>query len=128
MTIPAIQFIDVKKTYILPDSSSLVLYEGLSFEIPQGSFASLMGASGSGKTTLLNLIAGLTLPDSGEIIVLGESLTTLSDELRTRLRGEHIGFVFQSFNLLPYLTVRQNIDVVLDLNALARRYTTEEIC
>ena len=116
------------KYYVLPDGSSLKLYEDLSFTIPTGTFASLMGASGSGKSTLLNLIAGLLLPDTGTITVLGKQLNELSDEQRTLLRGQEIGFVFQSFNLLPYLTVKQNIEVVLDLNGIQRRWSTDEIC
>jgi putative ABC transport system ATP-binding protein len=118
----------VAKYYALPDGSSLKLYEDLSFTIPTGTFASLMGASGSGKSTLLNLIAGLLLPDAGTITVLGKQLNDLSDEQRTLLRGQEIGFVFQSFNLLPYLTVKQNIEVVLDLNDIQRRWSTDEIC
>jgi putative ABC transport system ATP-binding protein len=104
------------------------LYEDLSFSIPTGTFASLMWASGSGKSTLLNLIAGLMLPDAWTITVLDKQLNDLSDEQRTLLRGHEIGFVFQSFNLLPYLTVKQNIEVVLDLNNIERRWSTEEIC
>lgn len=124
----AIIFDHVRKSYTVPDNSSLLLYDDLSFSIPEGSFASLMGSSGSGKTTLLNLIAGLILPDSGSISILGHDLTQMDDAARTILRGEHIGFIFQSFNLLPYLTVEQNIELVLDLNTLERRYTTDEIC
>ncbi len=124
----AITFEQVAKYYALPDGSSLKLYEDLSFTIPTGTFASLMWASGSGKSTLLNLIAGLLLPDAGTITVLGKQLNDLSDEQRTLLRGQEIGFVFQSFNLLPYLTVKQNIEVVLDLNDIQRRWSTDEIC
>jgi putative ABC transport system ATP-binding protein len=124
----AIDFQHVRKSYILPDKSSLILYDDLTFSIPTGTFASLMWPSGSGKSTLLNLIAGLVLPDEGTITVLGNELHKLGDEQRTLLRGQQIGFVFQSFNLLPYLTVRENIDVVLDLNSIQRRRTTDELC
>lgn len=105
----------------------LDLYKDLSFSIPTGTFASLMGASGSGKSTLLNLIAGLVLPEHGSIKLFGKETTTLSDEQRTLLRGQEIGFIFQAFNLLPYLTVQQNIDVVINLNDIKRRFSTEEI-
>lgn len=127
-TSSAIRFDRVTKSYMLPDGSALTLYDDLSFEIPTGTFASLMGASGSGKSTLLNLIAGLMLPDAGTITVMGKQLNDLSDEERTLLRGQQIGFVFQSFNLLPYLTVKQNIEVVLDLNDIERRWSTDEMC
>jgi len=123
-----IEFNNVSKSYLLPDASSLVLYDDLSFSIPQWTFASLMWTSGSGKSTLLNLISWLILPDSGTISLFGNDITLLSDEQRTLLRGQQIWFVFQSFNLLPYLTVEQNIDVVLDLNNLERRWRTDEIC
>lgn len=125
---PAIAFSHVTKSYLLPDGSSLTLYDDLSFSIPEGTFASLMWTSGSWKTTLLNLMSWLLLPDLGTIELFGKDITALSDEKRTLLRGQHIWFIFQSFNLLPYLTVEQNIDVVLDLNQLERRRKTEEIC
>lgn len=123
----AVSFEKVSKWYILPDNSMLDLYKDLSFSIPTGTFASLMGASGSGKSTLLNLIAGLVLPEHGSIKLFGKETTTLSDEQRTLLRGQEIGFIFQAFNLLPYLTVQQNIDVVINLNDIKRRFSTEEI-
>lgn len=127
MNSPAVCFTKVTKSYHLPDWSDLVLYDDLSFDISQWTFASLMWASGSGKSTLLNLMAWLITPNSGSIKILWHEITSLSDEQKTRLRGENIGFIFQSFNLLPYLTVAQNIDLVLDLNKLERRFSTEEI-
>jgi putative ABC transport system ATP-binding protein len=123
----AVHFENVTKSYHLPDWTDLVLYEDLHFTIPSWTFASLMGASGSWKSTLLNLMAWLVTPNTGNIQILWHEITSLTDEQKTRLRGENIGFIFQSFNLLPYLTVEQNIDLVLDLNNLERRFWTEEI-
>lgn len=77
--------------------------------VPEGQFLSVMGASGSGKSTLLNVIAGLDSPTNGEVAVLGRNLAELSDDERSDLRLEHIGFVFQSFNLFPTLTVQENV-------------------
>jgi putative ABC transport system ATP-binding protein len=127
MNSPAVSFEKVTKSYTLPDASELVLYDNLDFTIPQWTFASLMWSSGSGKSTLLNLMAWLVVPNSGSIKILWQEITALSDEQKTRLRWENIGFIFQSFNLLPYLTVAQNIDLVLDLNKLERRFATAEI-
>ncbi len=127
MNSPAVCFTKVTKSYNLPDASELVLYDNLDFTIPSWTFASLMWSSGSGKSTLLNLIAWLITPNNWSIQILWQEITSMSDEQKTRLRGENIGFIFQSFNLLPYLTVAQNIDLVLDLNKLERRFSTEEI-
>lgn len=123
----AVSFENVFKSYSLPDWTDMVLYEQLTFSIPQWTFASLMWASGSGKSTLLHLMAWLVTPNSGRITILWHEITALTDEQKTCLRGENIGFIFQSFNLLPYLTVAQNIDLVLDLNTLERRFSTQEI-
>jgi putative ABC transport system ATP-binding protein len=81
----------------------------VSLTIPTGEFVSIMGPSGSGKSTLLNLIAGLDTPTSGDVVVGGEDLAHLSDDVRSDLRLRHIGFVFQSFNLFPTFTVEENI-------------------
>jgi putative ABC transport system ATP-binding protein len=86
--------------------------------VPEGQFLSVMGASGSGKSTLLNVIAGLDSPNSGEVVVLGRDLAELSDDERSDLRLEHIGFVFQSFNLFPTLTVQENVGWPLKFRGL----------
>src|SRR5262245_43388969 len=77
-----------------------------------------MGESGIGKSTLLNLIAGLDRPDSGEVLLDGVELTSLSDDAATLVRRKHMGFVFQAFHILPYLTVAQNVALPLELNGL----------
>ena len=82
---------------------------GVSLEVPQGQFTAVMGPSGSGKSTLLHLLAGLDTPDAGAVHVAGEDITRMSDRELTRLRRKHIGFVFQSFNLLPTLSAEENV-------------------
>lgn len=88
----------------------------LNVDFVRGETVALRGRSGSGKSTLLNLISGIDAPDSGEIEVAGRNLTTMSERDRTLFRREHIGFVYQAFNLVPTLTVSDNIRLVLELN------------
>src|SRR5215212_236746 len=89
---------------------------GVSLEVRQGQFLAIMGASGSGKSTLLHLMAGLTKPDGGRVIVNGENLGELNDRELTLFRRRHIGLVFQSFNLIPTLTAEENIGLPLLLD------------
>lgn len=91
---------------------------GVDLAVAPGSFVALMGRSGSGKTTLLNCIGGLDRPTAGEVLVLGHALHRLSDPARTRLRRDHIGFVFQSFALLPTYSAAENVDIMLRLGDL----------
>src|SRR5207249_8477271 len=100
-------------------SSDLALRE-LSLDIVRGEFVSLMGPSGSGKTTLLNLIAGLDMPDSGCVVLDGHDLGTLADHELADLRLKTIGFVFQAFNLLPALTVAENVAWPLEFSGYSR--------
>lgn len=116
----------VGKTYATP-TGDISLYQWLDMEIAQGEFVSLMWKSGIGKTTLLNMIAGLTLPSQGNILIDNVDITTLDDHQRTRLRGEQMWFVFQQFNLLPYLTAGENIDLAIQLNGVQRRYETKKL-
>jgi putative ABC transport system ATP-binding protein len=89
--------------------SAVDALRGVSLEVPSGQFTAVMGPSGSGKSTLMHLLAGLDSPTAGRIAVGGQDITTMSDRQLTRLRRKHIGFVFQSFNLLPTLTAEENI-------------------
>ncbi len=89
--------------------------DGLSFSVMPGEFVAIVGESGSGKSTLLNLIAGLETPDRGTVRIGGTDLMALDDDGRTRLRRARVGFVFQSFHILPHLTVAQNVELPLVL-------------
>ena len=88
----------------------------INLSIERGEFASIIGQSGSGKSTLLNLLGGIDFPTSGEIVINGISTTTLNDKKLTKFRSQHIGFIFQQYNLIPELTVLENIRLPLDLS------------
>lgn len=108
---------DLRKTYFRGKEPVQVL-DGLDLDVAEGAFEALMGPSGSGKTTLLNLIAGLDRPSSGLIEVAGADLTKLGDAALARWRSRHIGFIFQSYNLMPVLTALQNVELPLLLTRL----------
>ena len=108
----------IEKTFHRGNEPIRVL-EGLDLEVPSGSFEALMGPSGSGKSTLLNIIAGLDRPSSGSVLVADADLTRLSDGQLAKWRSQTIGFVFQSFNLIPVLTAAQNVELPLLLTSLS---------
>jgi len=105
---------EVTREYRSGDQQLAVL-RNVSFTIPQGGFVAIVGPSGSGKTTLLGLLAGLDTPTRGKVILDGHDLSQMSENARAKLRGEKVGFVFQSFQLIPTLTARENIQVPLEL-------------
>jgi putative ABC transport system ATP-binding protein len=111
---PVVSARDVTRRYGAGDTCVKAL-RGVSLEIPRGQLTAVMGPSGSGKSTLMHILAGLDKPTEGTVSVAGIELTELNDGELTRLRREHIGFVFQFFNLLPMLTARENIVLPLDL-------------
>jgi putative ABC transport system ATP-binding protein len=92
-----------------------IVFSGVDLELATSEYVAVMGESGIGKSTLLNLIAGLERPDAGTIQLDGLDLARLSDDALTRLRGERMGFVFQAFHILPYLSVGQNVELPLRL-------------
>lgn len=96
-------------------TSSLAVLREVSFDIPQGAFVAIVGPSGSGKTTLLGLLAGLDQPSRGSVVLDGADLTRLDEDARAKLRGEKVGFIFQSFQLIPTLTAAENVQVPLEL-------------
>lgn len=109
-----LKVIEVSKSY--PGATRRAVLTGISLELDAGEWAAILGESGSGKSTLLNLIAGLEAPDSGRIVVAGHDLAALDDDARTSLRRQSIGFVFQAFHVLPYLSVARNVALPLALN------------
>ena len=105
---------DLTKEY-QSGASRLAVLKHVSFDIPQGSFVSIVGPSGSGKTTLLGLLAGLDTPSGGSVTLDGTDLTRLTEDERALLRGEKVGFIFQTFQLIPTLTAIENVQVPLEL-------------
>jgi putative ABC transport system ATP-binding protein len=100
---------------------------GVSLAVPRGQLTALSGRSGSGKTTLLNIIGGLDQPDSGRVVVAGHELTGLSERARMQLRRGTIGFVFQSFGLIPMLSAAENIGVPLRIKGVSRRERDDRV-
>ncbi len=117
---PALRFAGVTKEYALGEGTIRAL-DALTLEIPRGTFAAIVGRSGSGKSTLLNLAAGIDVPTRGEVWVDGRELSQLSDDELTRQRRDRVGMVYQFFNLLGTLSVRENVALPLLLGGTPRR-------
>ncbi len=113
-TPPVVQLAAVGKHYEEGGRRRIVL-DGADLEIATGEFVVLLGKSGSGKSTLLHLVSGIDLPDAGSVLVRGVALERLSEEERTLFRRRHVGLVFQFFNLIPTLTVEENVRLPLEL-------------
>lgn len=101
---------DIRKSFGKGDSRVEVL-RGISLSVEKGEFCVLLGPSGSGKSTLLNIIGGIDTADSGDLFIGGERMNTMKEKQLTRYRREHLGYFFQMYNLIPNLTVRENIEV-----------------
>ncbi len=106
--------------YFTRGSERIDVLQGVNLDIPEGDFLALMGPSGSGKTTLLNLMGGLDTPSSGAIEIAGANIAGLSGAQLSRWRSQHIGFVFQLYNLLPVLTAEKNVELPLLLTQLSK--------
>jgi putative ABC transport system ATP-binding protein len=117
---------DVHKSFAR-DAERVDVFSGLTMDIEKGSFTALMGPSGSGKSTLLNLVAGLDRPTSGRVKVGDAEVSALSPARLADWRAEHVGFVFQSFNLLPVLTAFQNVELPLLLTRLSTAERAERV-
>jgi putative ABC transport system ATP-binding protein len=120
----AVRVDNVTKTYGAGDSSVVAL-RGVDLEVKSGELMMLVGPSGCGKTTLISVIAGILDPDAGECRVFGRDYHRMTGREKTRFRGETIGFVFQSFNLLPTLTAAENAAVPLLINGMPRKQAVE---
>jgi len=106
-----VRLADVRKEYSL--GGTVTALDGVDLSLPAGSYTAVMGPSGSGKSTLLNLIGALDTPTAGRVSVDGTGITSLSENDRAKLRGTKIGFVFQTFNLMPRLSARENVELPL---------------
>ena len=120
-----LRFQDLTKSYYEGDVQRVVL-QNAHAEFKSGEITAILGKSGSGKSTLLNLISGIDAPDSGQVWVDGQDLTALSERDRTLFRRARIGFVFQFFNLIPTLTVGENVSLPLELNQMPRERAREK--
>lgn len=121
-----IELKEISKKYLLGDTYIQAL-KNVNLTINKGEFAAIVGASGSGKSTLLNLIGTIDNPDSGEIVFLNQNIVQLSEDEKAHLRNEKIGFIFQSFNLIPVLTVLENVEIPLLLNSKLSEKERKEI-
>ena len=117
---PVIRLQDVRKEYIVGDSHIHAL-DGVSLTVSPGEFVCISGRSGSGKSTMLNMLAGLEKPTSGEIVILDKHIENMSESARIRFRRQYIGFVFQSYNLMPQYTAVENVELPLMLRGVGRR-------
>jgi putative ABC transport system ATP-binding protein len=115
---PLVSLRSVCKSYVEGGAERVVL-AGVNAELFAGEFVVLLGKSGSGKSTLLNVLSGIDLPSSGEVVALGSSLTSMNEEERTLFRRRYVGFIFQSYNLIPTLTVEENLLLPLELRGEA---------
>lgn len=111
----ALEVRDLVKTFAL-DGTTINAVDGVSFQVKSGEFVALVGPSGSGKTTLLSILAALLTPTSGQVLIDGQDLAQMNEKQRVKLRREKIGFTFQSNNLIPYLSARENVEFMLRLN------------
>lgn len=121
---PVIRVKDLYKIYKVGDTKVRAL-NGVSFDIYRGEFCAIVGASGSGKSTLLNMLAGLEKPTKGEIVIAGEHMETKTENALVAFRRNHIGFIFQSFNLLPTMTAVENIALPLTFQGMDKEKRTK---
>lgn len=123
---PVIQIRDLTKTY----NETMVpvhALNGINLEFEKGEFTAIVGPSGCGKTTLLNMMGGLDRPTSGSVIIENEDITQMKSSHLVDFRLHHIGFIFQSYNLIPVLTVKENIEFIMELQHFNRKEITDRV-
>jgi putative ABC transport system ATP-binding protein len=120
MNAVALEVRDLVKTFSL-DGATINAVDRVSFQVRSGEFVALVGPSGSGKTTMLSILAALLMPTSGQVLIDGQDLAKMNEKQRVKLRREKIGFTFQSNNLIPYLSARENVEFMLRLNGKLNR-------
>jgi putative ABC transport system ATP-binding protein len=123
---PIIRLLGVTKVYHR-EAIEVPVLERLDLDVPQGEFLALMGPSGSGKSTILNLVSGIDTPTEGRVIVAGTDLGDMTSAELASFRSRHIGFIFQSYNLIPVLTAYQNVELPLLLTDLTRKERKEHV-
>ncbi|GAB4546217.1 MAG: ABC transporter ATP-binding protein [Anaerolineales bacterium] len=116
----ALEVRDLVKTFML-DGATINAVDHVSFQVKSGEFVALVGPSGSGKTTMLSILAALLSPTSGQVLIDGQDLSKMNERQRVTLRREKIGFTFQSNNLIPFLSARENVEFMLRLNGKLNR-------
>jgi putative ABC transport system ATP-binding protein len=124
--LPVITLRHLSKSY-LESGTRHDIFHGVNLQVMKGEFVVLLGRSGSGKSTLLNLLSGIDQPDSGQVVINGTEIAGLSEHNRTLFRRHHIGFVFQAYNLIPTLTVAENLQLPLELVQCSRRELQEKV-
>ena len=115
----------LSRVYRLKSGEEVRAVDGVDLQVPEGQFLTVIGASGSGKTTLLNLLGGLDKPTSGKVVVDGVAVSGLGEAELVRFRREKVGFVFQSFNLIPTLTAAENVEAALAPTGMAKAERVE---
>jgi ABC-type lipoprotein export system ATPase subunit len=118
--VAAVEAVDVTRVYKVGTRDVHAL-RGVSLRVDPGEFVAMKGRSGSGKTTLLNAIGGLDQPTSGRVLIFGQDTATMSDRVRTRWRAQQVGFIFQSFGLLPTLSAYENVELMLRIAGKGRK-------
>jgi putative ABC transport system ATP-binding protein len=125
-TVPMLASEGLTQTYV-SGGRHLTVLNNITFSLPRGGFLAIVGPSGSGKTTLLGLLAGLDRPTAGRVVLDGADLGELTEDQRAQLRAAKVGFVFQSFHLIPTLTARENVQVPLELRGEPAEERAQEL-
>ncbi|NBW81917.1 ABC transporter ATP-binding protein [bacterium] len=122
---PVVELNGVHKSYQLGKTLTPAL-RGVDLKLWPGDFTAIVGASGSGKSTLLNMVGCIDIPDSGEVVIQGRSVLSLGDDEKSALRNQKIGFIFQSFNLIPVLTVFDNVELPLTIQKALSKHVRQQ--